>query len=582
MMRLPRVLGNRRPEPVLVVIAALLSASILVVYLQHRAIASLRRQAEMVVQGVSDSAATAVAAEIRRVLSGPVEVLNVVNQPQLNEGRLDLVAAAFAHGLDDYPQVVRFFVWDAPTDALAPDEVVFHDRIHAPPPPRLSEPAGDRRLADFHREPALGRVLYAKARAELRSQRNYAAVDAVVDGVPLFSVVRMFWANPRRDRPFTMLGFVVNLEDVRGRLFAELHKDRLAPLLAGRHELKLKILDDAGQAIFASGQPLARLSASASFPLQFYPNSIKIRMTPTPPPAVWQIVVGPSDDPPLAMFSATQAYWLSALSIALIVIALAFAVQGHARAKELARMQSDFISHVSHQLKTPLSLLSAVVETMGLERVRSPQKLARYLDTVREQTSRLTALVERILEFSRVETRRRRYEFEEIDLGQLVRETVDAFQQSLELEGFDVRVVAAGPSPILRADAVALEQALVNLLDNAVKYSGQHKRIRVHVGQSATEAVVSVADGGIGITPQDQPHIFERFFRGSGAALNRSGFGLGLAITAELVAAHGGRVVVESEPGHGSTFTIRLPRASTLTDWLSRSARLRRSVPRAS
>jgi len=581
MLRLPRVLGRRRPEPVLFVIAALVSASILVVYLQLRAITSLRRQAEMVVQGVSESAAAAVAAEISRVLSGPVQVLNVVNQPQLNDGRLDLIAAAFARGLDEFPQVVRFFVWDAPTDARAPEEVVFYDRIREAPPPLALDDTLDGPLADFHREPALGRVIYARARAEIRSQRNYAAIEAVVDGARLFSIVRLFWAGPRRDRPFTLLGFVVNLDDVRSRVFADVHKDRLAPLLAGRHELKLKIVDDGGREIFASGQPLPRLSATRPFPLQFYPNSIKIRMAPVPPAVTWQVVVGPSGDPPLTIFPATQAYWLSALSIALIVIALVLAVQGHARAKELARMQSDFISHVSHQLKTPLSLLSAAVETVALERVRSPQKLARYYESIRDQTGRLTALVERILEFSRVESHRR-YEFEEIDLGVLVRETVDAFQQSLELDGFDIRVVERGPSPILRADPAALEQALVNLLDNAVKYSGPQKRICVCVGQHAAEAVVSVADGGIGITPQDQAHIFERFFRGSGAAMNRSGFGLGLAITAELVAAHGGEVIVESEPGHGSTFTIRLPRGTTLTDWLSRSARTRRAIRKAS
>jgi signal transduction histidine kinase len=249
---------------------------------------------------------------------------------------------------------------------------------------------------------------------------------------------------------------------------------------------------------------------------------------------------------------------LAGVSIALIALALVFAVQGHRRSKELARMQADFIAHMSHQLKTPLSLLSAVLETIRLERVKSPQKLARYHEIVWEQTERLSSLVERILEFSRVK-RRGDYEFERLDLADLVRETVEAFRRSLEPDGFEFEVVASG-APIVHADPAALEQVLVNLLDNAVKYSGESRTIRIEVSAGPSAATVAVVDRGIGIPADERPHIFDRFYRGSGAKLNRRGFGLGLAICAELVAAHGGRVLVESEPGHGSTFTLKLPR----------------------
>ena len=124
-------------------------------------------------------------------------------------------------------------------------------------------------------------------------------------------------------------------------------------------------------------------------------------------------------------------------------------------------MQSDFIAHMSHQLKTPLSLLSAVLETIRLERVKSPQKLARYHQVLWEQTERLSSLVERILEFSRVKRRHTSYEFERLDLTELVRETVEAFQRSLEPEGFGIEVVGSG-APIVWADPAALEQALVS------------------------------------------------------------------------------------------------------------------------
>jgi len=553
-----RALAERRLEPVLVVIAALFAAAVLVMYLQYRASHSLRQEAEMIVLGVSESAATELSSTISRILSGPVEVLSTVNQPELNAGRVDLIVDAFRQGFAEYPQIERFFLWHRLSDAVATNEVLFYDR----PTDRSasSTPSGDwSELSAFHRDPSIGSALYRETIARM-AQRNFAAIEQDTPSGHYLSVIRVFWANPKRETPFTILGFMVNVDEVRARLFADLHEQKLASLLAGAYDLKLQILDETGREVFASGHPLPNLSATANFRLQFYPEGIRGRMAPAPPSPVWRLIVGPAADPSLMLFSATQAYWLAGLSIALIVLASGFALQGHRRARELARMQSEFVAHVSHQLKTPLSLLSAVLETIRLERVRSPQTLVRYHEILRQQTDRLSALVERVLEFSRIESKRSAYEFERVDLGELVRETVDAFARSLEADGFSMHVKVSAPTPTAWADAAALEQALVNLLDNAVKYSGDDRTIHVEVSSTSAAVTIAVTDRGIGISADEQPHVFDRFYRGAGSSMNRRGFGLGLAICAELVAAHGGRVLVESEPGHGSTFTVRLPR----------------------
>ena len=197
-----------------------------------------------------------------------------------------------------------------------------------------------------------------------------------------------------------------------------------------------------------------------------------------------------------------------------------------------------------------------------MDRVRSPEKLSQYLEIMRTETARLSTLVERVLEFSRVQADARRYEPEHVKLATLVRETVEAFQRSLALEGFDIRIEDTSSSPIVFADPVAIEQVIVNLLDNAVKYSDGAKHVIVRLEETPAEVAISITDEGVGIPASDRHRIFDRFFRGSGARLNRQGFGLGLAIASELVAAHRGRIDVVSAPGKGSTFTVRLPLAT--------------------
>jgi two-component system phosphate regulon sensor histidine kinase PhoR len=241
-----------------------------------------------------------------------------------------------------------------------------------------------------------------------------------------------------------------------------------------------------------------------------------------------------------------------------MLVALGLTVQAHRRSAELAEMQTDFVAHVSHQLKTPLSLLSAATETLQMDRVRSPEKLGEYLDTIHAEAGRLSHLVQRVLEFSRMQ-QDRRYELEDVDFGALTRETVDAFAHGLA--GFTFTVDIEGPGPYVHVDPAAIEQALANLLDNAVKYSDAIKEITVRVRSDRHVATVEIADRGVGVAAADHDRIFDRFYRAS-TRLHRPGFGLGLPIVRELVHAHGGRVDMTSVPGGGSTFRISLPLAN--------------------
>jgi signal transduction histidine kinase len=558
------------------VIVALLGAAVLVLYLDHQSVASHERQYHLLRHEIFDHVASNVVAEIRSTFEGPVfDTLAAVNHPVLKTGRLDVVAAQFTEGLRKYPQVQSFFVWNSAVGPLRPAEILFFDRKSASMQPPVSTGTDRSRsaapdpqvlrqtLAAFRRDPEIAALIEQGAARHAASQQIYFAMERAVRESRYDIFVRLFWVDANRDRYFAMLGFVVDLEDVHTTLFPELFTQRLAALLRREGDLpglELRVLDEADRVVFGPPPPLSQYEGEARFALQFYPaEAIRTRTSVGITERTWRVTISQArNDAQHAGWMGPPRYLLSGLSVVLMLVALALVVQGNRRAGQLSRMQADFVSHVSHQLKTPLSLLSAVCETLGLDRVHSPEKLHQYLGIIRSETARLSALVERILEYSRVDGGGRRYELEPLDLVSLVYETVDAFARPLG-DSAEIRVEETGGRPIVAADAAALEQVLANLLDNALKYSGPQKRVLVRVGCDGGDATIAVVDQGIGIDIPDQRRIFEKFYRGAGAAHSRDGFGLGLAIVRQLVTAHDGTIEVSSSPGQGSTFTITLP-----------------------
>jgi len=230
------------------------------------------------------------------------------------------------------------------------------------------------------------------------------------------------------------------------------------------------------------------------------------------------------------------------------------------REMTLARVKSDFVANVSHELRTPLALIRLYAETLELGRLKDKEKYQEYFRIIREESERLTALINNILDFSRIEAGRKEYEFQETNLAELVHSTLESYRFQIQQNGFAFEENISPDIPPVRVDREAIARSLLNLVNNALKYSKDRKFIGVSLYRSNSSINLEVRDSGIGIPANEQEKIFEKFYRcGDPLVHNVKGSGLGLSLVRHIARAHGGDVLVESEPEKGSKFTIALP-----------------------
>jgi signal transduction histidine kinase len=255
---------------------------------------------------------------------------------------------------------------------------------------------------------------------------------------------------------------------------------------------------------------------------------------------------------------------LGALSL-LMIGGIFLTYRNISREMNLARLKSDFVANVSHELRTPLALIRLYAETLELGRINAQEKYHEYYRIIREESERLSALINNILDFSRIEAGRKEYDFKETNLGELVRSTLDSYRFQIQQNGFVYEENIATDVPPLSVDREAIARSLLNLINNALKYSKDKKYIGVNLYRGNGSVKLEVQDHGIGIPPGEQEKIFEKFYRcGDPLVHNIKGSGLGLSLVRHIARAHGGEVSVESAPEKGSKFTIAIPIDSPL------------------
>jgi signal transduction histidine kinase len=265
----------------------------------------------------------------------------------------------------------------------------------------------------------------------------------------------------------------------------------------------------------------------------------------------------------LLIFGASTALVLTVLLVGVVLL-----LRDVSREMQLSRVRADFVSGVSHELKTPLTLIRLYGETLLDSDDMVREKRRSYYQVITRESERLTQLIEKVLDFSRIDRGRKQYHLEKGDLAAVVRRTVEVYEHYLRRRGFSVETELAPSLPPVRFDAEAVAQAVLNLLDNAMKYSGESRFVAVRSRSEDNRVVLEVQDHGIGIPADEHDKIFQQFYRAHGGTgeTGKGGYGLGLFLVKHIMDAHGGSIELDSESGRGSCFRLIFPAMSAGTE----------------
>lgn len=278
----------------------------------------------------------------------------------------------------------------------------------------------------------------------------------------------------------------------------------------------------------------------------------------------WRVQIAPTQAPALVSRGRERAYSeaaLVALSFAVVLLGVGFLLYAAEKEARLNALRSEFVANVSHELKTPLSVVRMFSEMLMTGRVRDEGKRTQYLQIIARESERLSGLIDNVLDFSALERGKQVYEMRDGDLPDVVARAIETFRYRLEKDGVELTLAVQGALPPVRFDEQAILLAVINLLDNAVKYGeGTPVEVRVEVGRR--HAYVRVRDHGPGIPVEHHRRVFERFYRVRGGGAPTRGSGIGLSLVKRIIEAHRGRAWIENAEGGGARVTLSLPFAA--------------------
>lgn len=472
---------------------------------------------------------------------------------------VNYVATAFAR----YPYPESFFGWRDPDAADAP--VFFHRRERppawAPDPVSTSNPFPVT-LSD---PPPATTPIIERIREDGRLGRPFSAFQLDIEGVPYQVVARLLYRNPWTRELRGVFGFTVNLDWVRQAYYRQLVAEigRRDDATAG---YAFRVADDEGRELAGPEVPVAGDAVtSRRFPALFYdPLTVGSALAPHPAEESVVLVVPITDVASrAALAGGNRALGLGALAILGLLVGLGVALQGARRNAQLAELRSEFVSSVTHELRTPLASMRALADTLRTGRYESPDTVHEYASLIVESTKRLNRHVDNLLALSRVTDVSSLYARSEVALADAVARAIDNFRIPLNEAGIEVRRDVAPDLPPVFANTDALILVFDNLIDNVLRHARHGRWLEVRALSRGSNVVVTVADKGPGIPPDELQHVTKKFFRGKGAT--DSGTGLGLAIVSRTVHESGGTLEIAAREGGGTIVTVSFPAVNVAT-----------------
>jgi signal transduction histidine kinase len=546
--------SRRRPQRVLVAAVAVVCLALLVLTASaYRAIREWRASSSLLVEQWAQGAADLIVMALTRDMTGAQRLLasrdfGASGSAEIADGTQE-VASAFAR----YPYPESFFVWNAA--GAAPEPFLVYYRANRPPA-WVRERLPDRR---YPVEIADGGIVAGPIMRLLSqdaaARRQFAVFETPLGGAHYQVVARLEYADPYRERLQRAVGFMVNLAWARDAYFSEIVA-QVMPIVSRGVAMDVEVVDDQGASV--AGAPVQQ-GATRPLPLLFAesplvlhdPRSLAIRP--------WTIRVSADRSAAAQLMSSGPrlTLWLVIGAALALLASVAMTARAVTSSAAVSEMRSEFVSTVTHELKTPLATIQAIGQTLAHGRVLSAERVSQYAQVLSAETRRLTRLVDNLLAYSRVTDVTEVYSFEPLAPSELVDDALREFRFQLAERQFAVEVDVPVDLPLVLADRTALCLAIDNLIDNAIRHSGNDRRwIGISARAEQSRVRIDVRDRGVGIPADEIEHVQRRFVRGRHAVAG--GNGLGLAIVRRIVADHGGTFQLESVLNGGTTASLSL------------------------
>jgi len=493
----------------------------------------------------------------RDMKGGQVSVLLKMSEQDFTPIAPYELADRFARGFARFPYLESFFVWTA---TGGPDGATYvFNRADRAPAWDWGGEAGDPYPVVFRRDPApfLPTVQRTRSYAARRSQVVEFATS--VDGVGYQAIAHLMYDGGDREAHLSsIVGYTVNLPWVRAHYFSDFI-NQIQDII-GDPSLGIDVLDNDGQVVASVGP---RITGSQphirSFPFVFADPALVSELAPRAANVNWTARVGVAREASRVAANRSAARTMALLGLGTLgsIIGLVFTVQAARRAARLAAVQSEFVSAVSHEMKTPLSLIKLASNTLANGRYSAPSAVADYGRMMAAEAEQLTRLIDNVLYYARINDAASEYDLETVDVAELIQESIDRARSRLNELGFELHVNLPADPLFVRADHVMMVHVFDNIIDNATKYAASGRSLSVRVFSNERTVHVEVADRGEGIPPGDLARVFEKFYRRKGA--RQRGAGLGLAIVRRIVEDHQGEVTLSSVVGRGTAVDVALP-----------------------